>query len=379
MYVVEDKCIYYQGKEGVKRKLKSSCSQRMAVKLRKAETRQPKVTDTIDTPAVEDKPTQMENDEEEQVADYINFDDEKIKEALKHLNSFLEEENLDRLKKVLQRSRDGGELEIGLGIHLFSKLIGNAYTSRKKSLLSCPCGCLERLAGHENMWIGSENTWYGELDVIAGNPATGDAVSVYVKNSAGDDDTEIQKNNEVSFEGEETEEEEDTELEGDSPGDQTDVELKLSGLTQALNQIIAQAVVFAFTEYNRHTSKGEFIPSVIIDEACFQYVIYSPADDILLVSNRMVYIDMENFDKKTGFRPFVVLWIILNYRLFFTKCPDFRRHFIKSGFHEKIGDLQQFQNLKDYSKIICIRQNLHFPNDTPNAIGTAAMDWFLDK
>ena len=84
----------------------------------------------------------------------IDFDDKKIKEALEHLNSFLKEENLDKLKKVLGQSRDEGELEIGLGIHLFSKLMGKSYTSKEKSLQSCPCGCQEKLLDHERMWIG---------------------------------------------------------------------------------------------------------------------------------------------------------------------------------------------------------------------------------
>ena len=203
-----------------------------------------------------------------------------------------------------------------------------------------------------------------------------------MKNSSESCNTEIMTDNEVSFEGEETKQEENEEEEatdlGDSHGD-TNVEMEYSGLTQALNQVIAQAVVFAFTEYNRHSSKGEIIPSVLIDKSCFQYVIYSPVDDILLVSNYMMYINEENFDKKSGFRPFVVLWIILNHRLFFTKCPDFRRYYIKSGFHEKINDLYQFQNLRDYSKSINHEHEIHFPNDTPNTISTTAMDWFLDK
>jgi hypothetical protein len=54
----------------------------------------------------------------------------------------------------LQLSRDEGELEIGLGVHLFSKLMGEAYTSREKNLESCPCGCKEKLLDLQYMWIG---------------------------------------------------------------------------------------------------------------------------------------------------------------------------------------------------------------------------------
>ncbi|XP_045179256.2 uncharacterized protein LOC123538902 isoform X2 [Mercenaria mercenaria] len=362
-----------QGKEGVnmvKRKLESSCDQGVsAAKSMKAET------------AVENK-LEAIGIEKEQVSEYITFDDNKMKEALKHLNSFLEEDNIERLKKVLQQSRDEGELEVGLGIHLFSMLMGEAYTSKKKSLRSCPCGCQEKLLENENMWIGSENTWYGELDIIAGNPVSGEVVSVFVETNTESgskcDETKIGKDDVVSFQGEVTEEEENedeaTDL-NDSPGDRTNLEVKYCGPSQALNQVIAQAIVFAFTEYNRHPSKSKFIPSVLIDKARYQYVIYSPVDDILLVSNYMVYINDENFDKKSGYRPFVVLWLILNHRLFFTKCP-FRR-IVRSGFHKNIKNLQQFQNLTEYSKIIHIEQNSDFPNDTPNAIDDRGMEWFV--
>ncbi|XP_060590903.1 uncharacterized protein LOC132745909 isoform X2 [Ruditapes philippinarum] len=307
----------------------------------------------------------------------IDFNDKNIKKALKHLNSFLEEENLDKLRKVLQLSREECELEIGLGVHLFSKLMGEAYTSREKNLERCPCGCQEKLLDLQYMWIGSESTWYGELDIIAGNLVTGDSVSVLVKNRSRSGNSDIQKGDEVDSEGDESEEENDnaTEL---SDSDQSEV--KYYEHAEALNHVIAQAVVFAFTEYNRHASKGKVIPSIYIDKSCFQYVMYCPVDDIMLVSNYMTYMDMENFDKKSGFRPFIVLWIILNHRLFFKKSPDLSKRFIKSGFHEKINDLQQFQNLAAYSKIIRLpEQKLNFPNDTPNTIGSTAMDWFLDK
>lgn len=375
-----------------KRKLSASCSDVLAVKHLKADIQHTNITDTVDAydelETVEHLPEEFEHLEEEQMLecenDSINFSDKKLKKALEYLNAFLDKTNLDRLKEVLEKSRDEVELRIGLGIHLISRLAGEAYTSRKTSIPVCPCGCQEKLPDHENMWIGSENTWYGELDVLAGNPASGGSVSVIVKNDEGSVYTEIhkdkiQKGETVGWEEEESEEVETTEEECESPGELKDEAVKYSRLCQGLNQVIAQAVVFSFIEYNRHRSKGNCIPSILIDKAGFQYVIYSPTDDILLVSNHMIYTGMDNFDAAAGYRPFVVLWIILNHRLFFKKCPNFRKRFVKSGFHEKISDLQQFQNLTEYSKSITVKKIKSFANDTPNTIDTAAMDWFLDK
>lgn len=84
----------------------------------------------------------------------IHFEDEELRDAIHHLNEFLEKENLKKLRLVLSNSRDEGELEVGLGIHLLSKLAGKAFTSTKKSLRSCPCGCPEKLQSTEKMWIG---------------------------------------------------------------------------------------------------------------------------------------------------------------------------------------------------------------------------------
>lgn len=213
------------------------------------------------------------------------------------------------------------------------------------------------------------------MDILAGNPAKGDTVSVTVNRDTEMKAYEVEIDDQVSFE----DNEEDETGEEVSPGDRTNVEEKCIGPCDELNQVIAQAVTFAFTEYNRHKTNGNCIPSILIDKEGFQYVMYSPADDILLVSNRMNYVSEENFEAATGFRPFVVLWIVLNHRLLFKKYPDFGKRFVKSGFHEKMDNLQHFQNLFEYTENISVKQNLHFVNDTPNTIDVAAMDWFLDK
>ncbi|XP_053399926.1 uncharacterized protein LOC123542144 isoform X2 [Mercenaria mercenaria] len=178
-------------------------------------------------------------EEEPECEDQLDFKDKKVCDAIQNLNAFLEKENLESLRIVLRKSRDEGELEIGLGIHLFTKLAGKAATNKRKSLRKCPCGCLENISGEENMWIGSQSTWYGELDILTGNPIKGDSVSVSFDQETEDGDIDMHgtsKDVTEQFECEDVSEEGD---QGESPGDGTNVEVKYSGLRlrPALNQI----------------------------------------------------------------------------------------------------------------------------------------------
>lgn len=79
-------------------------------------------------------------------------------DALKKLNSFFEEENLKNFRSVLQNFKDEGELQTGIGIHLFAKLTGRSSTTKGKAVKNCPCGCSEKLEGSDRMWIGRCNT-----------------------------------------------------------------------------------------------------------------------------------------------------------------------------------------------------------------------------
>ncbi|XP_060568071.1 uncharacterized protein LOC132726733 [Ruditapes philippinarum] len=384
----------FKEKKMLKRKL-SNCSdteaQERILKNKKSDVHETEVTDTEDLHSEQEtagascmgdhsaKQKNFQEEKTEDETDKIDFSNTGIKKAIEHLNRFLTDTNLNALREVIKKSRDEGELEVGLGIHLISKLAGKAYTSKQKSFRSCPCGCKEKLPDNETMWIGTKDTWYGELDILAGNPAKGDSVSVTVKNYDGNQEIETQKAYKDSDDEEENQYKESTEEKGESPGDQTNMEMEFSGLIQALNQVSTQAVVFAFTEFNRHKTMGHCIPSIYIDRSTFQYVIYSPVEDVLLVSNHMVYTYPKDFDKETGYRPFIVLWIILNHRLFFRKCPDFRKRFTKSGFHQKIQNLEAYQNLTQYSNVLSVERNYSFENDTPNTIRPPAMEWFLDK
>lgn len=222
------------------------------------------------------------------------------------------------------------------------------------------------------------------MDIITGNPAVGSSVSVSF-----DPDTEVQEKIVEGISAQSENEDEDQVYpkdngENESPGDRTNVEVKYcracsTDIRTKLNQVVAQAVVFAFTEYNRHKSKGTCIPSIMLDKSGFQFVLYNPLDDILLVSNYIMFADDASFDIASGYGPFVLLWIILNYRIFFLKHPDFQTHCVKSGFHEKWSDMDHFHNLVEYSKSITLDRTIFFPDDTPKIMTDEGFYYFFKR
>lgn len=284
----------------------------------------------------------------------VDLQSDEVTEAMKNLNNFLNKDNLHCLFKVLESSRDEGDLEIGLGIHLISKLTGNAFTRRWKAQRDCICGCTEKLGASDEMYIGSQNTWYGELDILAGNPGSGRTVAVTICESVKDD----RDDNE--------DEEEDL---SDSPGNRTNTEVKSQTDGSDFNQAVAQSIVFAFTEFNRHTDKGCVIPSVLIDKTMYYVVMYNPVTDILIS-----FSNTYNFGPKAGnkgefIRAILVLWVTLNHRIFFAKFPKLRDE-QQSEFGSKINNLQKYRELKNFSKIIRKRNT----DDFNYPIGVSYLD-----
>lgn len=208
------------------------------------------------------------------------------------------------------------------------------------------------------------------MDIITGNPSAGNSVSVSVGPKIADDDTELQGKSEQLLEQSEVEDEDN--IEDNSENDSVDIKTKV-------NYIVAQAVVFAFTEYNRHKSKGNCIPSILIDKSGFQFVIYNPVDDILFVSNHITFVEEECFNLGSGYGPFVLLWIILNHRIFFSEHLDFKTHCVKSGFHEKWSDMHHFKSLAEYSRSIALDQFLSFPDDTPKILTDEGLYHFFKR
>ena len=182
--------------------------------------------------------------------------------------------------------------------------------------------------------------------MIAGNPGDSANVSnVFVAEEILSADTDVTGTESEDF--------------SDSGGERTTVEVKLKIVD--IKQAISQNVVFAFTEYNRHPTKGAFIPSIVLSCDCFSFVIYNPAIDLLLVSGDIEYsFDADDeLDENNFCRTFIFIWIILNHRIFFLHDVPFAERLIvsaQSSFHKIMegssNKLQCYKKLTDYSSHI---------------------------
>jgi hypothetical protein len=207
--------------------------------------------------------------------------------------------------------------------------------------------CKNNILFINHIFLGSSQTWYGELDLIAGNQVESANVSnIIVAEEIFRADTDVT----------ETQNDEDF---NDSPGEKTNVEVKQKIVD--IKQVISQSVVFAFTEYNRHPTKGAFIPSIVVSRDCFCFVIYNPVMDLLLVSGDIEYSydNVDELDENNFCRAFIFIWIIVNHRAFFRPDVPFAEKMIisnKSSFHKIMegppNELHCYNKLKDYASHI---------------------------
>ena len=149
--------------------------------------------------------------------------------------------------------------------------------------------------------------------------------------------------------------EEDTSLERRLSNGSVNVEFeKKSDDRPGLQQVIAQAITYGWTEYNRHRQLSPYIPSLFIDGTKFGMFVYNPKLDSLFVCEcPLMYITggaMKPHDKYSGI---FILWLILHYRLFFRKetvYENSNRYCCRFKEHVRI---QSYEELKDYS--VCVR------------------------
>ena len=195
-----------------------------------------------------------------------------------------------------------------------------------------------------HLFKGSEDTLHGELDLISLSQGVGVTATVRI-------DTEDE-------EAADSDDEEKVQQADDMERRNVDFEFKKSiGIddNKAHRQIIAQAITFAFTEFNLHKDQSPFIPSVFIDYQQFSVFIYNPEDDTLMITNTLYFIndDMKAVIPAEKYSGIFFLWIILHHRLFFKKILDVDVDKYKSGFKEQV-------RLSDYEKLCTYRHHVHY-------------------
>ena len=180
----------------------------------------------------------------------------------------------------------------------------------------------------DDFLAGNNELWHGELDLLAGNESA--AIQVNTTNIDEEEDCEDQEH-------------------VGSPSCQTNMETKKECpyKGQALCQIVGQSIVYAWTEFNRHP-ESPLIPSVLIMHEDFTFFIYNDITDELFSANGFTRLrpDEQSRDKYAGI---VLLWILLNHRLFFRHKLNIKR-IIKSGFAN--SDITKYILINEYVKNI---------------------------
>ena len=146
-------------------------------------------------------------------------------------------------------------------------------------------------------FLGSRQTWHGELDLCA----VGVGLTAAIPDRSGDSDM-------IDDDGE------------DSQGKRTNLEFIMDW--KAHSHAIAQAIVFGFTEFNRHRDLSSLIPTVLLNHECFLVLIYDPVTDSLMGPRNPVYYINKNITEETDPRRYLgifFLWLVLNHRFFFAK------------------------------------------------------------
>ena len=129
-----------------------------------------------------------------------------------------------------------------------------------------------------------------------------------------------------------------TEVEGDA----TEVEGD-----ENLCQIISQAIVFGWTEYNLHKELSPYIPTVFFDNKHFGIAVYNPDKDSLILTRDCVPFFGDGPEGK--YFGIFILWLVLNHRMFFRETLDV---YYDCKFKEQV-DIKNYEHLKHYRD--CVR------------------------
>ena len=116
-------------------------------------------------------------------------------------------------------------------------------------------------------------------------------------------------------------------------------------------QVIAQAITFGWTEFNKHSHLSPFIPSLYLDKKQLGVLVYNPQDDSLMISEKSVLFINENMENEDKYAGIFLLWLILHHRLFFRKNIDFNYDDVACSFIKQV-DVDAYKRLNTYSERI---------------------------
>lgn len=265
-------------------------------------------------------------------SDKVDTNSLEFKLALERLNTTLSVENIEALEKIGKMTNlSEDQILVGIGVHLIRQLTGTAKTTWSKSQIQCPCQCGVKLDYSKTMYIGSEVTLHGELDILSLVGITAaEKIPDYVEDEASTLERRSSNGRNINVEFERKND--------DKPGQQ---------------QVIAQAITYGWTHYNRHRDLSPNIPLLFIDGTKFGLFMYNPKLDSLFVCEcPLMFIAEDSMKPHDKYSGIFILWLILHHRLFFRKETVYDQSKYYCKFKEQVT-IESYEELKDYS--VCVR------------------------
>ena len=120
-----------------------------------------------------------------------------------------------------------------------------------------------------------------------------------------------------------------------------------------LHQVIAQAITYGWTQYNRHRDLSPYIPSLFFDSTKFGLFVYNPKlDNLFVCEYPLMFIAEDTMTPDDKYSGIFILWLILHHRLFFRKETVYDQSKYDCMFKDQVA-IESYEGLKEYS--ICVR------------------------
>ncbi|KAK3101965.1 hypothetical protein FSP39_007687 [Pinctada imbricata] len=242
---------------------------------------------------------------------------------------------LNAYEKIKTQTSKDTILSIALAEHLFSELASgysysiDARAQGKGEIKTCKCGCNKEVA-YDATGVGHHMVWHGYVDVLFhGNNSPMGAAKVVIdplSDPGGDYGPTSAKRLKTEDE--------------DCPGMSS---REGSSRNKNWNQALAQTIVFALAQHQRHPNVKSFIPNILISQKEFYIIMYDPVNDVLINSGA-IRLWKNHSPTSLNLYAVITLWMVIHYKLFCKSGEILENiHEVKAGFFDGI-----VEEKKDY-------------------------------
>lgn len=285
------------------------------------------------------------------IGDMHDLEKSALTSLAKYVN--LKEEIEKALKEVFKKEHSETDITVALSKHLLKELAPGSCildnTMQRKQCCLCNCMNGRDSSNYGNTGIGHISVWHGPIDIIFTPPELPQedmedmtelfallGISTEKKDTASGRTTEKPKMTKAESKKTRQTPSDPNRNAGASPAGKSIAEVKKMYTDAALNQAIAQAIVFSCIQKKDHPEfpQNHIVPNILISPELFRIIIYDAQNDVLLCSQS---IKLFNSEGKLSKRAILVLWMVLHHTAFWSVLDDeFNKY--KSNFPACVGD-----------------------------------------